>query len=233
MSEESRIKAAFEHYGEEGAQKQRWSRDNLGNQAILRERVHLLGKQLRKAGVGAPKFRTVLEVGCGDGSELAAFEGYGFSPNDLTGVDLLKNRIDEAKRLFPNYSFVCCNAEQIPFPDEAFDVVLVSTVFSSILDPKMLANVVSEMDRVLRPGGVVVIYEFRVSSPWNLNTQGVSPRRIVELFPQYKCSFWRTTVVPQVSRRLGILTNLLYRLLSSIPWLKTHYIGLLRKGPQA
>jgi ubiquinone/menaquinone biosynthesis C-methylase UbiE len=59
---------------------------------------------------------------------------YGARPENLYGIDLLDERIEEAKRLSPNIDFRCGNAEELPYEDGLFDIVIQFTVFTSILD---------------------------------------------------------------------------------------------------
>jgi len=229
LSEESRIKEAYKQYHDENARGQRWSRENRGNRAMVEERCCLARGKLLEAGFVKLDSLQLLEVGCGDGSELDRFESMGFHSGSLTGVDLLENRIKEARARYPKYSFHCRNAENLPFAERSFDLVAVYTVFSSILDPQMRANVAKAIDRVLRIGGFILFYDFRVNNPWNTHTRGMTRRDIVDVFKGFECSLWSTTLVPPLARRLGPFTEMLYPQLAAVPILRTHYFGLLRK----
>jgi SAM-dependent methyltransferase len=229
LSEESRIKDAYKQYHDENARERRWSPENRGNRAMVEERCYLAREKLLEAGFVKLDSLQLLEVGCGDGSELDRFESMGFQSGNLTGVDLLENRINAARTRCPKYSFHCCNAERLPFAERSFDFVAVYTVFSSILDPQMRANVAKEINRVLRIGGFILFYDFRVNNPWNTHTRGMVRRDIVHLFQGFECSLWSTTLVPPLARRLGPLTGVLYPQLAAVPVLRTHYFGLLRK----
>jgi demethylmenaquinone methyltransferase/2-methoxy-6-polyprenyl-1,4-benzoquinol methylase len=56
-----------------------------------------------------------------------------------------------------------CNAEALPFPDRAFDVVSIAFGLRNVTRKE---NALAEMRRVLRPGGAAVILEFsRVAEP--------------------------------------------------------------------
>jgi ubiquinone/menaquinone biosynthesis C-methylase UbiE len=162
---------------------------------------------------------------------LGTFLALGASPEDLFGVDLLEERVREARRRYSESKFTCGSAEQLDFPNSHFDLASAFTVFSSILDDSMSRQVALEMRRVLKPGGAVVWYDMRYSNPWNPNVRGMTSRAIMELFPDFDHHLRSVTVVPQVARRLGATTSLLYPFLNSFPFLRTHYIGLLLFKP--
>lgn len=52
--------------------------------------------------------------------------------------------------------FRCGNAENLPYEDESFDIVMQFTVFTSILDSEMKQNIAREMLRVIKPDGIIL-----------------------------------------------------------------------------
>ncbi len=149
----------------------------------------------------------------------------------FVGVDLLPARIAAARRAYPQLEFQEANAEHVDFPDASFDLVMASTVFSSILDASMAVHVASEIQRVLRPGGALLWYDFRYDNPANRDVRGIGARRVRVLFPQLDGTLQSVTVLPPVVRRLGPLTSTLYPVLAAAPPLRSHLCGLLRKRP--
>ena len=107
--------------------------------------------------------KDVLEVGCGRG-EGSAFVFERFRPRSLTGVDLARAAIRHCRRRHdrPGLTFLGGDAENLPFPDASFDVVL--NVESSHCYPHM-SKFLSEVHRVLRPGGVMLYADFRPTAP--------------------------------------------------------------------
>jgi SAM-dependent methyltransferase len=208
----------------------RWDLRNRGNRAILAERRELTRHLLERQGWLPLAERRVLEVGCGGGGELAHLLDLGAYAPRLVGVDLLPERIDAARKAFPELDFRVANAEHLEFADGSFDLVLAFTLFTSILDATMASNVASEMGRVLRPGGGVLWYDFRYDSPANRNVRGVGAARVRELFPGFEGELHKVTVIPPLARRLGPLTGGGYRLLASMPPMRSHLLGLLVKG---
>ena len=130
-------------------------------------------------------------------------------------------------------SFCRANAEQLGFPDGAFDLVLLFTVFTSILDDRMARSVAREVERVLKPGGAVVWYDFRYDNPWNPNVRGMTKATIRSLFADFELKLQMVTLLPPLARRLGRATSILYPVLAAVPLLRTHYLGLLVKPKEA
>lgn len=89
----------------------------------------------------------VLEIGCGSARLSSFFAGRGYA---VVGLDYAWNAILLARRRAEPMSFVQGDAFTLPFPDGAFDVVLSTGLLEHFEDP---APIVSEMARVLKPGG--------------------------------------------------------------------------------
>jgi SAM-dependent methyltransferase len=170
----------------------------------------------------------VLDLGCGFGSLLAWFHEQGVPAEQLVGVDLLPHRIALAEKRYPALTFMTGNAEHLCLPRHSFDLVLAFTVFSSILDKAMAHNVARNVRDLLSPGGAVVWYDTRYPNPWNPNIKGMTISRIRDLFPSFQLDLEATTLIPQLSRRLRSRINVVYPLLASVPFLRSHYLGLLR-----
>ncbi len=88
-----------------------------------------------------------LEVACGPGHITAMMADTGAA---VTGVDLVPAMIETARTRHPGIEFIEANAEQLPFADDAFDVVLVNFSIHHFARP---AVVCTEIRRVLTPGG--------------------------------------------------------------------------------
>lgn len=227
--EVERLEEVYRQYRESDTIRVQWSETNPGNRAIVGERTRMLAQMLRRAGLLPLANRRILDIGCGSGKVLGSFLQSGALPENLYGIDLLPDRIEAAKQNFPDIHFQQANAEQLDFRDASFDLVLLFTVFTSILDDRMARAVAEEVRRVLRAGGAVVWYDFRYNNPRNRHVRGMTKDAIGALFPDFALHLRPTTVLPPLARRLGVLTPVLYPALSTIPFLRTHYLGLLVK----
>lgn len=169
--------------------------------------------------------KRILEVGCGNGAWLRFLVQAGASPENLFGVDLLPHRIREARRKCPQASTLMCgDATQLPFENESFDLLLVMTVFSSILDDHLRRLLAQEMLRVLRQRGSILLYDFRVNNPRNPDVRRVTDQELRDLFSGCSVELHRITLAPPVGRAVA-RSPILYWLLSDALVLCSHYLG--------
>ncbi len=102
--------------------------------------------------------RRLLDVGCGPG-HVTGLVARRYPDFELVGVDLSDRMIAAAKREFgglPNLSFQEGDALSLPFKSESFDLAL---SLASIKHWPDQAKGVSELFRVLKPGGSLFIME--------------------------------------------------------------------------
>src|SRR6185295_7349966 len=103
-SEETRIKSVY-------AQRQGSSRYSWFNQGQL-FRVHELERDilaiLRSKGLGHLHDKKILEIGCGQGQWLREFIKWGACPENITGIDLLPDRVTKARQLCPQGVEIQC-----------------------------------------------------------------------------------------------------------------------------
>jgi ubiquinone/menaquinone biosynthesis C-methylase UbiE len=231
MNEVERITNAYRDL--EAGDTARWDARNTGNRLMVAERKRLARRLLEDHRWVPLGERRVLDVGSGMGAELAWFRDLGAQPSHLVGIDLIPARVERARHDYPDLEFHAGNAERLPFPDRSFDIVLAYTVFSSILDSRMAANVAHEIVRVMAPGGGLLWYDFRYDSPSNQNVRGVGAARVHELFPELHGPLMRVTLLPPLARRLGRVTAIAYPGLALLPPLRSHLCGLLLKPQNA
>jgi SAM-dependent methyltransferase len=106
--------------------------------------------------------REVLEIGCGRGGG-ASYVARTFEPSRMVAIDLSPRAVALCRARFtiPGLSFQEGDAERLPFPADTFDVVL--NVESSHCYGR-LPVFLSEVRRVLRPGGEFLYADFRPRS---------------------------------------------------------------------
>ena len=149
-----------------------WASD-LGYPAVLLARVPETACE-SFAGVANPfslgalrPGEDVLDIGCGAGMDtLIAAQMVGPS-GTVTGIDVTPAMAAKARRSvaemgLTTVTIVEGSAEELPFPDAAFDVVISNGVIDLIPDKDA---VFSEIARVLRPGGRIQVADVTIQRP--------------------------------------------------------------------
>jgi SAM-dependent methyltransferase len=101
----------------------------------------------------------ILDVGCGTGESRQL---YIEDAAEYVGIDLARQALEVARRKFPEDTWRCCDARQLPFADGAFDVIAYSSVLHHIPD---FPVALGEGLRVLRPGGHVFAFDPNLLHP--------------------------------------------------------------------
>ena len=92
-----------------------------------------------------PATAQILDVGCGGGGSLITFLRLGFDPCNIWGIDILPERIQIARRRFPNVNFICGDASSMKeFEDNRFDLVFEATMFVQITDDNLSQRIADE-----------------------------------------------------------------------------------------
>lgn len=93
----------------------------------------------------------ILDMGCGSGyfCQLAALQGF-----QIYGIDKTESLLNEAKIRIPDAHWILANMEELPFPDNTFDIVC---GFNSFQYANDLLQALAEAKRVLKPSGLLAI----------------------------------------------------------------------------
>lgn len=98
-----------------------------------------------------------LEIGAGTGANVVAYQpGVEVTAIDIRPESLSVARNKARPRRDLEYTISCADAQDLPFPDAAFDTVYGTLVFCSIAEPE---QALAEIRRVLRPGGRLLLLE--------------------------------------------------------------------------
>lgn len=135
-----------------------WRRSSLG------EITETLERRLILRLAGPLQKKSVLDVGCGDGTLARVAARHGAAR--VVGCDPDPRMIARATaRGAADIAFAVARSQALPFADGSLDVVTCITVLAFVPDA---ADAIGEMARVLRPGGRLVIGDLGPWSYWAL-----------------------------------------------------------------
>lgn len=196
------------------------------------EREREIIKMFVKHGLSSPEDIKLLDVGSGHGQNFLNFLKFGFSPANMTGIELSVDRCDFARSILPkDITLITGDARKAEIADESMDVVCQFVVFSSILDDEFQEELARKMWQWLKPGGVLLWFDFVYNNPSNKDVRGVSKNRVRELFPNAKFDFKSVILAPPISRRVSKISPKLYTLFNCLPYLRSHLLGVIQKDP--
>jgi len=135
--------------GSQANQAQLWGR-SVKDWSAIQEPTALAGYEFVLNALNLKGQETLLDIGCGSGlfCTLAAPK-----VRFITGFDATVELVEEARHRLPAYPFLVGEMEELPLPDEAYDIV---TGFNSFQYAANIANAFAEARRVLKPGGHLV-----------------------------------------------------------------------------
>lgn len=225
-NEAERLAAA---YARRPIEDPRYSLSDPAYRISTEEREAAVVALLVQEGIAPLGSRRILDLGCGTGGWLRDLVRWGADPARLVGIDPLPARVERARAESPaGIRIDVGNGTTLPYADGAFDLVVLSMVFSSIADPLVADQVAREARRVLRPGGLILWYDFFVGNPRNPDVHGVGREEIARLFPGATIRLQRITLAPPLARLVAPWSLPLARWLGKIPLLRTHYLGAIR-----
>ncbi|QPL05768.1 MULTISPECIES: demethylmenaquinone methyltransferase [Actinomyces] len=128
-------------------------RYDLTNDVMSLWQVRVWRHATRAAVAARPGMR-VLDLAAGTGTSSV---GYAEDGAEVVACDFSIGMVSKGKALHPEIEFVAGDATALPFADASFDVVTISYGLRNVQDT---VRALSEMRRVTRPGGRVVIAEF-------------------------------------------------------------------------
>jgi SAM-dependent methyltransferase len=135
--------------GSQAAQAKLWGRQPK-DWSTIQEPTGKAGYDHALAALNLTGQETLLDVGCGTGVFLSLAAP---KVRFITGLDATVELVEEARRRLPAYPFLVGEMEDLPLPDEAYDIV---TGFNSFQYAADISDALSEARRVLKPGGRLV-----------------------------------------------------------------------------
>ena len=220
--EHDRIRRIYEDTYNQERYQRRWS--GVGPLVIHARKWEEL--RLLLAGLGLPRpGARVLDLGAGPGIDCIELDALGWERGGILALDLLASDLRAARARLPGLSMVVADASRLPLGDGAADLVLQSTMLSSVLDARRRAAIYAETARVLKRGGAFLSYDTRYPNPWNRYTRPVSAAELRGAFPGWRVRTFSLTLLPPLVRRLAPLSAGLVRALERVPVLRSHLLA--------
>lgn len=123
---------------------------------------HYLRKRTRYVVEHCPRGEG-LDVGCGTGALASRLAGEGY---EMSGVDPSEGMLDVLRRRRPAVHAVKASGTELPFAGDSFDLVLSVAVMHHIAGPGEVRRTLTEMVRVARPGGRILVWDHNPRNPY-------------------------------------------------------------------
>ena len=187
----------------------------------------------------------ILEIGCGIGSIVNELHHRGF---DITGTDISNEAIAYGQKKFGDINLQVQSAENLPYENDSFDVVLSFDLFEHIAQ---IEKHVSEVTRVLRKGGYYLFqtpnkysnmifetwyhksFNWKITHP-SLHSPGQLKRRLTK--NGYEVTFIKMNPINEftlnkIKKKFGILSGIFKHInFCRLPlWLQTNLYVIAQK----
>jgi demethylmenaquinone methyltransferase/2-methoxy-6-polyprenyl-1,4-benzoquinol methylase len=104
---------------------------------------------------------TIIDEACGTGDMMGHWykqaDDNSVSISDIVGVDPSEGMVAVAREKFPEFSYHISKATEIPLEDESADFLSITYGIRNVVEREAALK---EFNRVLKPGGMVIILEF-------------------------------------------------------------------------
>lgn len=172
-----------------------------------------------------------LDYGCADGGYTSALLTAGAAT--VSGVDVIPDRIEAARKAYPDINFYVSGDERLPFPDNSFDGVFMNEVFEHLADE---AQTLREIHRLLKPKGRLIIISPNRGFPFEGHTVHIgswtssAPTPIIPWLPKLLTDRWvtaRNYWPKQLRRRIGsggftiVESGFIMPVFEGYPWVPT------------
>ena len=170
----------------------------------------------------------ICDVGCGAGQWLVDLVSWGADPSRMAGIDLLESRLQTARGRLPAADLRAGDAAELPWPNESFDLVVQSTVFTSILEDDLrpargLGDAAGAAARWADP--VVRLLPEQSAQSERAGRRGGGDPRAVSRPPDRAAAL--DAAAPPLARLVVPVSHGLALALEKLPFLRTHYLGVI------
>ncbi len=103
---------------------------------------------------------TILDVGCGYGRTCLELLNAGYTK--VQGIDISPAMIQRGQAIDARLQLQVQTTDELPFPDSCFDAVCLIAVLTCVPENAGQTRIVSEIRRVLKPGGILFYSDFPI-----------------------------------------------------------------------
>jgi ubiquinone/menaquinone biosynthesis C-methylase UbiE len=134
-----------------------------------------------------------LDYGCAEGGYTRALLEAGAA--NASGIDVVPDRIDLARKTHPDLSFYLSTGDVLPFPDGSFHGIFVNEVLEHVADEE---GTLEELYRILCPGGCLIVMSPNRGFPFEghvvriRNWSSKSPTPFIPWLPKALTDQWVT-----------------------------------------
>lgn len=201
-----------------------WS-DSAGRRFLAEERVAWLHRWAAKLN-SPPAALKICDVGCGSGRDLMSWRNFGVPESNLAGTELVPDRAARTRSAVPDADIRVVLGVDLPFADSTFDITSASLVLSATPSRANRARLMTEMARITKPDGLVLVYDFVISKPWNPNVRRVTARELASLWRRPDNTHGLGPFLPGLEVALRLPTAARQILIALLP--RTHRLWVWR-----
>jgi ubiquinone/menaquinone biosynthesis C-methylase UbiE len=105
-----------------------------------------------------PQNAEIIDIGCGYGRTLNELYNNGYTKT--VGIDFSAKMIERGENTYPYLNLKTMSKETIDFSDNTFDAAILLAVLTCISDDNEQMKLLKEIQRILKPGGIIYINDF-------------------------------------------------------------------------
>jgi len=166
--------------------------------------------------IGFTPGQRVVEIGGGSGGSLVQFMEVGCPIDTLVSLDNQAVNAEIGRKKFPGMKFITADGASTGLDRASFDVVFSSTMFGRIPDLAVAQSIGTEMRRIAKPGGHIIVRDWNFGDPRDSDSIGVTHKRIREIFGLPIAHTESGSMTQPVGRRISRFALALYFLLQPL-----------------
>ena len=140
---------------------------------FARYKIAELATLWKRAGTGDPAPR-LLDFGTGVGNSIPHLRHF-FPQSRPVGIDISQRSLEVAEHRFPGAAeLIAFDGSTVPLPAGTIDMAFAACVFHHI-EHDLHVGLLAEIRRVLRPGGLMVVFEHNPLNPLTVHAVNTCP----------------------------------------------------------